>query len=139
MRDATVRRLSGLHRSLYRATRGIVGRRLVDNDMLLLTTQGAKTGKSHTVPLLYLTADDTFVVIASYGGRPRPPDWYRNLVAHPDAAVQAGSRAANVRARTASSTERDEWWPKVLAAYHGYREYQSHTDRVIPVVFLEPQ
>jgi deazaflavin-dependent oxidoreductase (nitroreductase family) len=139
VRDVTVRRLSRLHRGIYRLTRGAVGRRLVDNDMLLLTTRGARSGKPHSVPLLYLTDGDTLVVIASYGGRPRDPDWYRNLLANPDAIVQVRSRTTNVRARTATAAERQVWWPKVLAAYHGYREYQSHTDRVIPIVFLEPR
>jgi deazaflavin-dependent oxidoreductase (nitroreductase family) len=139
MHDRTAQRLSRLHRWLYRLTRGVVGRRLVRNDMLLLTTTGAKSGKQHSVPLLYLRDGDTLVVIASWGGRPYHPDWYHNLVVNPEATVQVRSRRWAVRARTATAEERDVWWPKVLAAYHGYREYQSHTDRVIPVVFLEPQ
>lgn len=139
MRDATARRLSRLHRWLYRLTRGAVGRRLVDNDMLLLTTRGARTGRSHTVPLLYLRDGDTFVVIASWGGRHYHPDWYLNLQADPEATVQVRSERRRVRARTAAQAERDIWWPQVLAAYKGYRIYQSHTDRVIPVVFLVPR
>jgi deazaflavin-dependent oxidoreductase (nitroreductase family) len=138
MRDVTARRLSRLHRGIYRLTRGRVGKRLVRNDMLLLTTTGARSGKPHTVPLLYLRDGDTLVVIASWGGRPYHPDWYHNLLAHPVATVRVRSRTWDVRARTAGAEERDVWWPRVLAAYHGYREYQSHTDRVIPVVFLEP-
>lgn len=138
MRDVTARRLSRLHRALYRLTRGVVGRRLVDNDMLLLTTWGAKTGRRHTVPLLYLRDGDTFVVIASWGGRLQHPDWYLNLQAHPEAIVQVRSEHWQVRARTATPDERDIWWPRVLDAYKGYRVYQSHTDRVIPVVFLTP-
>jgi deazaflavin-dependent oxidoreductase (nitroreductase family) len=136
MRDATARRLSQLHRVLYRLTRGVVGRRLVDNDMLLLTTRGQRTGRPHTVPLLYLQDGDTFVVIASWGGRPYHPDWYHNLQTHPEALVQVRSKSLPVTARTATSDERDLWWHRVLAAYEGYRVYQSHTDRVIPVVFL---
>ncbi len=139
MRDATARRLSRLHRVVYRMTRGVIGRRLVRNDMLLLTTRGAQTGREHTVPLLYLRDGDTLLVIASWGGRPSHPQWYRNLLQHPDATVQVGGRRWPVRARTASPQERDVWWPRVLAAYHKYRVYQSNTDRVIPVVFLEPR
>lgn len=137
MRDATARRLSKLHAGLYKLTGGRLGRRLVNNDMLLLTTRGAKTGRTHTRPLLYLEDGDTLVVIASWGGRPHHPDWYVNLVANPDAVVQVGGRRWRVRARTATTQEREVWWPRVLSAYHGYRVYQSHTDRVIPVVFLE--
>jgi F420H(2)-dependent quinone reductase len=137
VRDNTARRLSRLHIFVYRLTRGVIGRRLVRNDMLLLTTRGRKTGKPHTVPLLYLLDDETPVVIASWGGRPNHPQWYQNLEAHPKAEVQVRSKKWRVRARTASPEEREQWWPKVLAAYHGYRVYESNTDRVIPVVFLE--
>lgn len=138
MRDAMVRRLSRFHAAVYRLSRGLLGRRLVRNDMLLLTTTGARTGRPHTVPLLFLSDGDRLVVIASYGGRPQHPQWYRNLRAHPEATVQVRSRRWRVRARTAGPDERAEWWPRVLAAYHKYRVYESNTDRVIPVVILEP-
>ncbi|AYY15526.1 nitroreductase family deazaflavin-dependent oxidoreductase [Actinobacteria bacterium YIM 96077] len=118
-------------------TGGLVGRRLVGNDMLLLTTRGRRTGKIHTVPLLYLFDDDTPVVIASWGGRPSHPHWYQNLQADPRAIVQVRSERRLVRARTAEPAERDAWWPRVLAAYHKYRTYEANTDRIIPVVFLE--
>lgn len=139
MRDRTAKRLSKLHAVLYRLTRGKVGRRLVSNDMLLLATVGAKTGRRHTRPLLYLRDGETLVVIASWGGRPHHPDWYVNLLAHPDAEVQVDGRKWPVRARTATPEEREIWWPRILDAYRGYSVYQSHTDRVIPVVFLSPQ
>ncbi len=137
MRDSTARRLSRFHVFVYRLTGGVLGRRLVRNDMLLLTTHGCKTGKAHTVPLLYLRDGDTLIVIASWGGRPEDPDWYRNLVAEPRARVQVRAKSWAVRARTASLDERDAWWPQVVESYSGYRDYQSHTDRVIPVVMLE--
>lgn len=138
MRDGNVKRLSRLHTILFRVTRGLVGRRLVDNDMLLLTTRGRHSGTKHTVPLLYLRDGDSFVVIASYGGRPRHPEWYLNLVADPDVVVNLPGRRLRARARTASGAERAEWWPRVVAAYDGYAVYQSRTDRVIPLVLLEP-
>jgi F420H(2)-dependent quinone reductase len=78
------------------------------------------------------------VVIASWGGRPRDPDWYRNLVAEPRAIVQVRSRSSAVRGHTVNTDEREAWWPRIVAAYAGYRRYQSHTDRTIPVVLLEP-
>jgi deazaflavin-dependent oxidoreductase (nitroreductase family) len=106
--------------------------------MLLLTTTGAKTGRKHTLPLLYLRDGDRLIVIASWGGRPYHPDWFANLQANPDAIVQVSDKRWDVRARTATPEERDEWWPRVLDAYHGYGIYQSHTERVIPIVFLEP-
>src|SRR5690606_13377135 len=106
--------------------------------MLLLTTTGARTGRPHTVPLLCLRDGDTLVVIASYGGRPDHPQWYRNLAANPEGIVQVRSRRWRVRARTADPAEREQWWPRILAAYHKYRIYQSNISRTIPVVFLDP-
>jgi deazaflavin-dependent oxidoreductase (nitroreductase family) len=137
MRDATARRLSRLHVFVYRLTGGRIGRRLVRNDMLLLTTRGVRTGGEHTVPLLYLRDGETLTVIASWGGRPNNPQWFRNLMANPEAVVQVRSDRWVVRARAASPEEREKWWPRVLEAYRGYRVYQSHTDRVIPVVLLD--
>ena len=116
-----------------------MGHRLVDNDMLLLTTVGHVSGKPHTVPLLYLRDGERLVVIASYGGRPGHPTWYHNLVADPRVEVQIDGRVFEMLAFTADSKERALWWPRVEAAYDGYKEYQSRTDRVIPVVFLEPR
>lgn len=138
MRDASVRRWSRLHAIVYRATGGLVGRRLVANPMLLLTTRGSRSGEEHTVPLLYLEDGSRLVVIASYGGRPHHPAWYRNLVKTPRVRVQIGGKRREMKARTATAKERALWWPTVLDAYDGYRTYQSRTDREIPVVFLDP-
>lgn len=138
MRDASVRRWSRVHVHLYRFTRGVLGRRLVDNDMLLLTTRGHRTGRVHTVPLLYLRDDESLVIIASYGGRPHHPSWYTNLLVMPEVEVQIGSRREPRRARTANAAERAAWWPRIEDAYEGYETYQSRTQREIPVVFLEP-
>lgn len=106
--------------------------------MLLLTTLGHRTGRDHTVPLLYLEEGSRLVVVASYGGRPGHPTWYENLVANPEVNVQIGTHRRAMTASTASADERSVWWPRVLAAYDGYGVYQSRTHREIPVVFLEP-
>ena len=139
MRDSTAKRLSALHRILFRATRGAVGRRLVDNDMLLLTTTGRRSGTARTVPLLYLTEGESVIVIASWGGRPTHPEWYLNLVANPEVVIQVEGTRRAMCARTADADERARWWPRIVEAYDGYREYQSRTDREIPVVILEPR
>ena len=138
MRDPTVKRMSSLHRALYRMTGGVIGRRLVDNDILLLTTRGRGTGSEHTVPLLYLRDRERLVVIASYGGRDRHPEWYLNLVADPSVTAQLGGERLSLQARTATAAEREIWWPQVVAAYSDYAVYQGGTDRQIPVVMLEP-
>lgn len=137
MRDAQVRRMSRLHRRLYQLTGGVVGKRLVDNDMLLLTTTGRRTGRPHTVPLLYLREGDALVVIASYGGRDHHPAWYLNLVATPEVEVQVRKGRLKALARIADSEERASWWPRVVDAHGDYAVYQTRTHRVIPVVLLE--
>jgi deazaflavin-dependent oxidoreductase (nitroreductase family) len=137
MRDSQVRRMSRFHRRLYQLSGGRVGKRFVDNDMLLLTTTGRSTGSSHTVPLLYLREGDTIVLIASYGGRDRHPAWYLNLVANPEVQVQILNERFNALARTADPEERAMWWPRAVDAYADYALYQTRTERVIPLVLLE--
>lgn len=105
--------------------------------MLLLTTKGRVTGEDHTVPLLYLRDGDRLVVVASYGGRPRHPAWYRNLVAEPSVRVQVNDTRMSMVARTATPEERSGWWPEIVEAYDDYSTYQSRTERQIPIVFLE--
>ena len=138
VRDATARRLSRLHAALYRTTRGRVGKRLVANDMLLLTTRGRRSDKTHTVPLLYLSDGEAVVVIASWGGRDYDPDWYLNLLARPAATVDLGGTSRPVMARIADGEERVIWWRRAQQAYRGYQAYQRRTRREIPIVILEP-
>jgi len=139
MNNATVKLLSTFHTAAYVLTGGKIGSRLVNNDMCLVTTTGARSGRPHTVPLLYLKDGDRLVLIASYGGRTHHPAWFHNLIAHPDATVQIGNERRQVTARTADAVERAEWWPRIVAAYPDYDVYQSRTDREIPVVFLDPR
>jgi deazaflavin-dependent oxidoreductase (nitroreductase family) len=129
--------MSSLHTLVYRTTSGRIGRRLVNNDMLLLTTLGRRTGIEHTVPLLYLREGQRLVVIASYGGRPEHPEWYLNLEAHPQAAVQIFDEHIDVEAATMTDAEHSKWWPQIVDAYGDYAVYQSRTDRQIPVVWLD--
>ena len=138
MQDRTVKTLSRLHAIAYRVTGGMIGRRLADNDMLLLTTEGTVTGSGHTIPLLYLRDDDRLIVVASYGGRPDHPQWYRNLVANPEATVRIGRTTATVTASTMEATDRARWWPVIVEAFADYATYQSRTEREIPLVWLDP-
>jgi deazaflavin-dependent oxidoreductase (nitroreductase family) len=136
MRDPTVKFLSHLHTLVLGASRGKFGTRLANNDMLLLTTIGRSTGTTHTVPLLYLTDRHALIVIASYGGRPKHPDWYRNLLVNDRATAQVGGETRTVQSETLSTEERSEWWPRIVEAYADYATYQSRTERLIPVVRL---
>jgi deazaflavin-dependent oxidoreductase (nitroreductase family) len=106
--------------------------------MLLLTTTGRVTGEAHTVPLLYLRDGESMVVVASYGGRDRHPEWYLNLLASSSVTVQVGRSRRRMVARKASVEERRSWWPRVVEAYSDYAVYQTRTEREIPLVVLAP-
>ena len=79
------------------------------------------------------------MIVASKGGHPRNPAWYHNLRANPDTTVQIGADRRAVHARVATREERERLWPKAVATYAGYRDYQQRTDRTIPLVILEPR
>jgi deazaflavin-dependent oxidoreductase (nitroreductase family) len=105
----------------------------------LLTTTGRRTGRSRTVPLLYLPRDDQqIVVVASRGGLSEHPAWYLNLRADPRASVAIGGSRRAMTARVATAEERAELWPQLTAAYPRFDTYQRRTARLIPVVLLRP-
>lgn len=106
---------------------------------LLLITTGAKTGKQRMLPLIYKQIDGNFVIVASKGGAPDHPGWYRNLVANPDCEIRVGKDSYQVRARTAQGDERERLWNELVDIYAPYTDYQARTDRQIPVVVLEPK
>ena len=106
--------------------------------LLLLTTIGRKTGLPRTLPLLFIEEGDNIIVVGSRGGLPTEPLWYKNLVANPQCEVQIKRRKLKVKARTASPAERDALWPKLVAHYPNFASYATWTERVIPVVILEP-
>lgn len=137
MRKSAIRALSSLHTLLIRRSGGRLGRHAFGIDFLLLTTRGRKSGNPHTVPLLYLRAGNDWAVIASLGGRPSHPDWFKNLVANAEVEVQINGERRRARARVATASERDRLWAQAVAVYPDYETYQSKTDRVIPVVILE--
>jgi deazaflavin-dependent oxidoreductase (nitroreductase family) len=106
---------------------------------LLLEHRGRKSGKVFVMPLLYMLAGPNVVIVASQGGRPDDPQWYRNLVANPDTYVEIGSERWAVRAVTAEAQERARLWPKLVDVYADFENYQSWTEREIPVVVLQPR
>lgn len=133
-----LRRLMGIHTIVYRATNGTIGHHIPGlAPMLLLDHVGAKSGIKRTSPLLYIPDGDDLVIVASKGGYPKHPAWFHNLQANPDATVQVGSERRPVRARVATSQERERLWPHVIEAYAGYADYQARTGREIPLVILE--
>lgn len=131
-----VRTLSAIHRELYTASGGRFGRRLAGMPVLLLTTVGRRTGRRRTVPLTYFEDDGALVLVASFGGRPRNPNWFENLIADGEGEITVGRDRRRVRARRATPEERARLWPRIIVTYDGYRRYQAKTNREIPLVIL---
>jgi deazaflavin-dependent oxidoreductase (nitroreductase family) len=126
------------HVRRYRETGGKVGHIWKRGaKTLLLTTNGRKSGKPTTTPLIYERDGDRFVIVASKGGAPEHPGWYRNLLANPEAEVQVEDEVFPVRASTAEAEERERLWKLVNRQWPDYDGYQQRTDREIPVVVLE--
>ncbi|GAC1436443.1 MAG: nitroreductase/quinone reductase family protein [Solirubrobacteraceae bacterium] len=135
-----LRRAMGLHTTLYRASRGLIGHRVPGAPpMLLLEHVGARSGTRRTSPLVYVRSGETLFIVASKGGHAKHPAWLHNLRAHPETEVQIGARRTPVRAREASPAERERLWPEAVRTYAGYRDYQRRTAREIPLVILEPR
>jgi proline iminopeptidase len=115
------------------------GRPQINVPSLLLTTTGRKSGEKFIFPLFYGETDDArCFVVASKGGAPQHPGWYRNLVADPEIEVQVGNAKFKARARTAVGEERARLWQKALEFWPPYADYQRKTEREIPVVVLDP-
>jgi deazaflavin-dependent oxidoreductase (nitroreductase family) len=127
-----------IHASLFRATGGKVGGRLVGSPVLLLVTTGRKSGLQRTTPLLYLDDGDHHVIVASNGGAAKHPVWWLNLRANPEATVEIGGRKTRVRATEAQGEERARLWRRLVLMYGPYESYRKKTDREIPVILLEP-
>ncbi|MGW0712845.1 nitroreductase/quinone reductase family protein [Streptomyces sp. NPDC002643] len=121
----------------FRAHHGEVGGPFEGARLILLTTTGARTGKPHTTPLgYYADGDGSILVIASAGGSPRHPDWYRNLLAHPRVTVESGAFTYEAEAVVLDDEERDIAFARAVESEPGWAEYQAKTDRTIPVVAL---
>jgi proline iminopeptidase len=139
MDKAVLRFIGAANAWVYRKTSGRwLGRFPGGAPVCLLTTTGRKSGQSRTVPLLYLTDEGDYVVVASQGGAPTHPGWYVNLQATPTAELQVGERRFAVTARTVDTADKLALWPRLVALYPPYDTYQRKTTREIPVVRLRP-
>ena len=114
------------------------GRPEITVPALLLTTTGRKSGDKFIFPLFYGETGSNFFVIASKGGAPAHPQWYRNIEANPEVEVQVGTDKFKARARTATGEERSRLWQESLKFWPPYADYQQKTEREIPVVVLDP-
>jgi len=125
---------------LYESSGGTEGTTLFDTGMpvVIVTNRGAVSGKLRKTPLMRVEHDGTYALVASQGGAPTHPHWYANLRADPHVEVQDGPERSDRVARELEGAERILWWERAVAAYPPYAEYQERTDRVIPVLVLEP-
>jgi deazaflavin-dependent oxidoreductase (nitroreductase family) len=125
------------HVEAYRRTNGEEGYDWRGTHCLLLTTTGHRSGEQRTVPLIFGRDGDDYLVVASKGGADEPPAWYVNLEANPSVEVQDRADIFRAAARTASDEERARLWPVMTKEWPDYDEYQTKTERQIPIVILE--
>ena len=124
---------------VYKKTDGKLGGKFLKGAAVaLLTTTGRKTGEPRVSPLLYLRDGDRVILVASQAGAAKNPMWYLNLKANPKVSIQIKDEVLELTARDATEAERAEYWPKLVEMYSGFDDYQSWTDRVIPVVICDP-
>jgi deazaflavin-dependent oxidoreductase (nitroreductase family) len=123
---------------LYRLSGGRRFGRMGKAPILLLHHVGRKSGKERVTPVLYLADGADLVVVGSKGGTDKTPAWFHNLVAAPETTVEVGREKRRVRPRRATDDERDALWPRLVDMHPAFAEYQSFTDRTIPVAVLEP-
>ena len=121
----------------FRANGGKVGGPFEGATLLLLHTSGAKSGKERINPVMTFDFDGKLLIVGSYAGADVDPAWLHNLRAHPDAHIEIGTDAYDVRARELPADERDAVYPRIVEQAPGFRGYQSKTDRIIPVIELQ--
>ena len=123
----------------FRKNRGQVGGYFKGAPLLLLHHTGARTGKARINPLMHLKDGDRYVVFASKGGADTNPDWYYNLKANPEARIEVGDEAIDVRAEEVTGNERDELYTRQASIYPTFAQYQQKTKRTIPVIAVIPK
>lgn len=122
----------------FRANEGKVGGPFTDAPVLLLHTTGAKTGRERVHPMMYLDLDGHRYVFASKAGADTNPDWYWNLVAHPDVSVEVGTERYGATAVPVTGDDRDRIYAEQARRYPGFAEYEQKTSRTIPVIEVVP-
>jgi F420H(2)-dependent quinone reductase len=123
---------------LIESSGGREGTTLRGMPVIVVTNTGAKTGAIRKTPVMRVEHDGVYAAVASQGGAPKHPYWYANLKKHPEVTVQDGPHVGRYVAREVTGEEREIWWKRSVAAYPDYADYQTRTERTIPVFVLEP-
>lgn len=137
--DTIIKWMSRVNTWAYRFSGGRLGGTFGKAPVALLTTTGRRTGEPRVAPLLYLRDGERVIFAASRGGSDKTPLWYFNLKADPRVQVQIRSEVLELTARDATAEERDRYWRELVAMYPTFADYESWTDRVIPLVVCEPR
>jgi deazaflavin-dependent oxidoreductase (nitroreductase family) len=122
----------------YESSGGTRGTTFRGAPTIIVTSMGSRSGKLRKNPVMRVEHEGSYAAVASKGGAPEHPSWYRNLVDHPLVEVQDGPFKADFIARQLDGVEREVWWTRAVQAWPDYAEYQTRTDREIPVFVLEP-
>jgi deazaflavin-dependent oxidoreductase (nitroreductase family) len=120
------------------ASGGTEGLELQGKQVFVLWTKGRKSGAVRKAPLMRVEHDGRYAAVASKGGDPKHPEWYLNLLADPHVTIQDGPEVRDFVGRVLEGDERAEWWTRAAEFWPAYDDYQTKTDRLIPVVLLEP-
>ena len=130
---------SRAHAWLLRRTKGKLGRRFLGAPVPVLRTTGRRSGQQRDSPMFFVPHGSGWAVVASNAASVKPPAWWLNLQAKPEAEALVEGSSHAVRARRATDEERDELWPRFVAIYKGYEHYESLATREMPVIVLEPR
>ena len=133
-----IKRIGKIHTWLYEKTGGLIGSRIDGMDVLLLTTTGHRSGEPRCVPLPCFNLGGRLVVVASFGGNAKNPAWFANILKQPQVQVQRGRKRWAATARIAEGDERATIWNELTHEFPRYANYQTLTERLIPLVVIEP-
>ena len=133
-----IRIISRIHGYMYSGSGGRIGKKLGNQDIILLTTIGRKSGKKRNVPLAVIRYEDKYLVIGSFGGSPVHPAWFLNMQSNPDVQIRLGSKVIKARASIIRKLDDDyeKLWNKAVNVYQGFDSYKRATDREIPIIVL---
>ena len=134
-----IKPFSKLNSVVYKLSAGRIMGKFQGRPVMLVTMTGAKSGKTRTIPLMYVPYKEGVIVVGSQGGAPKSPVWVKNLEADPNVTVQFMGKRMSLRARKVDDAEKAAVWPVCVEHYHEYDDYQARTDRNIPVFVCEPR